>query len=337
VPVPALADMLCGEVPRSRWVLWSDTRMSSSAGPSDPPPGRRDGRTVRDRARRPVGVALARYERSWVADIVAQLRALHFFDWTTIFGAELLWSALPFIIVLSSLANRRIDDDLSRHLGLNSRGTHIVETLFRNTPSHAAVPIVTGLLFSFAGIVAVVASLQVVYERLFGQEHRGWRDLPRYVVWVVVVLGLLAAEGIIDHPERRAAGPVVQALLTFVIATIFFFWTMHFLLDGRVPWRRFVRPALVTALFWVALAVFSSLFFSTTVIDDSKTYGTIGVVFTFLTWFILIGSVIVLGAACGAVWEARGGRGGFAVDSIGPDHQAREDGLRESSPHQIRP
>jgi hypothetical protein len=154
-----------------------------------------------------------------------QLKALHFFDWTTIFGAELLWPALPFIIVLSSLANTRIDDDLSRHIGLNARAAHIVETLFRNTPSHAVVPIVTGLLFSFAGIAAVVASLQVVYERFFEQEHRGWRDLPRYVVWAVVVVGLLTAEGIIDHPERRAAGPVIQALLTFVIATIFFFWT----------------------------------------------------------------------------------------------------------------
>ncbi len=261
-----------------------------------------------DRARRRLDAARRRYEGWWVADIVAQLTDLHFFEWTIIFGAELLWSALPFIIVLSSLANTRIDDDLSRHLGLNSRGAHIVETLFRSRPSHAFVPIVTGLLFSFAGIVAVVASLQMVYERLFDQEHRGWRDLPRYLVWVVVVLGLLAAESIIDHPERRAAGPVVQALLTFVIATMFFFWTMHFLLDGRVPWRRLVRPALVTALLWVALASFSSLAFSTTVIDDTKTYGTIGVVFTFLTWFILIGTVILLGAAVGAVWQQRTSR-----------------------------
>jgi membrane protein len=276
----------------------------------------------------------ARYEGTFVEDIVTQLRALHVFDWTTIFGAELLWSALPFIIVLSSVANTRIDDDLSRHIGLNSRATHVVETLFRSTPSHAVVPIVTGLLFSLAGIVAAVASLQVVYERLFDQEHRGWRDLPRYVVWVVVVLGLLAVEGIIDHPERRAVGPVVQAVLTFVIATIFFFWTMHFLLDGRVPWRRFVRPALVTALLWVALAFFSSLFFSTTVIDDSKTYGTIGVVFTFLTWFVLIGSVIVLGAACGAVWETRGGRGAFAVDAGSRDNQAQEAGHREPASRQ---
>jgi hypothetical protein len=56
------------------------------------------------------------------------------------------------------------------------------------------------------------------------------------------------------------------------VATIFFAWTMHFLLAGSV------------------------------IIDDSKTSGTIGVVVTFLSWFILIGSVVVLGAACGAVW-----------------------------------
>jgi uncharacterized BrkB/YihY/UPF0761 family membrane protein len=70
-----------------------------------------------------------------------------------------------------------------------------------------------------------------------------------------------------------------------------------------------------TALLWGALAFFSSLYFSTTVIDDSKTYGTIDVVFTFLSWFILIGTVIVLGAAGGAVWETRGGLGVLDAES----------------------
>ena len=148
---------------------------------------------------------------------------------------------------------------------------------------------------------------------------------------------IVVAEGIIDHPERRAAGPVVQVLLTFVIATIFFFGRCTSCWTERVPWRRLVRPALAIALLWVALALFSSLYSSTTVIDDSKTYGTIGVVFTFLTWFIHVGSVIILGAACGAVWEARGGRGALAVDSSGPNHQAREDGHRESGSRQTPP
>jgi membrane protein len=72
-----------------------------------------------------------------------------------------------------------------------------------------------------------------------------------------------------------------------------------------VAWRRVIRPALVTAVLWLVLAIFSSAYFSSVVIDDSKTYGTIGVVFTLLTWFILIGSVIVLGTAGGVVWQHR--------------------------------
>ena len=76
-----------------------------------------------------------------------------------------------------------------------------------------------------------------------------------------------------------------------------------------MPWRTVVRPALVSGLLWVGLSVFSSFYLSPTVVDDTKTYGTFGVVFTFLTWFIMIGFVIVLGAAGGAVWQQRTRRG----------------------------
>ena len=86
---------------------------------------------------------------------MAHLNAVDFFERTTVIGAELLWSALPLIILLSSLANERVDDDISRHIGLNSQGAHIVTTLFRGHPSHAFEPIVTGLLIGFAGVVCV--------------------------------------------------------------------------------------------------------------------------------------------------------------------------------------
>jgi membrane protein len=267
----------------------------------------RDDAGARARARRRFDVARARYERSWLNALVAQLKAVDFFGWTTIFGAEVLWSVLPFIILLSSLADDRVDDDLSRHIGLNRNGARIVRGLFRGRPAHAVVPILTGLLFSFAGVIAVVGSLQVLYERTFEEEPRGWRGLPRQLVWAGALLGLAILDGFTSGPERRAGGAVFEAVVTFVVVGSFFAWTIHFLLAGRVPWHAVIRPALVTAALWVAFGFFSSAYFSSVVIDDTKTYGTIGVVFTFLTWFILVGSVIVLGAAGGIVWQRRRG------------------------------
>jgi uncharacterized BrkB/YihY/UPF0761 family membrane protein len=59
-----------------------------------------------------------------------------------------------------------------------------------------------------------------------------------------------------------------------------------------------------SGVLWVAFGLFSSVYFSPILISDSHTYGTIGVVFSLLTWFFLIGGIIVLGAVLGAAWQA---------------------------------
>jgi len=59
-------------------------------------------------------------------DFVKRLGAVDFVNSIVLFGASLLLSVLPFIILLSSIANHRIDTDLSRHIGLNHEGAAIV-------------------------------------------------------------------------------------------------------------------------------------------------------------------------------------------------------------------
>ena len=269
-----------------------------------PPPPAAGSRAVRARAQRRIQGTRRRLEGSRVEGAITRLKALDIANWTTVFGAELLWSVLPLLILLSSLANDRIDDDLSRHIGLDQQGAHIVRGLFRGSPSHDGVAIAIGLLVTLAGSLAVVRSLQEMYEQIFGQAHRGWRDIGRHLAWVGALLAALVAQaGLIR--AVHGTGLVVLVLVRFVAGTLFFWFTLHFLLSGRVPWRRLVRTALVTEALWLALAGISTLYFSSLLVSDSREYGTIGVVFTFLTWFILIGAVLVLGAAGGSAWQAR--------------------------------
>jgi membrane protein len=163
-----------------------------------------------------------------------------------------------------------------------------------------------GLVLSLAGTIVVGRSVEMIYEKAFEQpplsRGHGWL---RCTVWVVVISGVLIADGAIDKTLRRDAGSVGFGLVEFALFILFFWWSIHFLLAGRESWRA-VRPAAIaTALFWIGLGVFAAFYFSTTIVDDSKTYGTIGVVFTLLTWFIAIGAVISLGAVIGAVWQKR--------------------------------
>ncbi len=82
-----------------------------------------------DRAPRPEtdGDRGARYQGSFAQDLVRGLRAVDFGDRIIIFGACLLVSVLPLIIVLSAYASHHVEDDIARHLGLSAQGDRIVE------------------------------------------------------------------------------------------------------------------------------------------------------------------------------------------------------------------
>ena len=283
--------------------------MTSPDGADEPPPAGQDEHgPPRLPVRAVAGAARDRYEGSSAQVFLRQLGALSFVDSITLFGAALLISVLPFVILLSSLANHRIDTDLSRHIGLNRQGALIVSQLFRSSPVHSAAAVATALIFAAVGTMAVASSLQLIYERVFGQPHRGWKDVLRFATWAAVLFGFLVADSVISDYVHALVGPVGQGLVTYVGVAAFFWWTMCFLLAGRVAWRRLLRPAAVTALLWLGLELFSTVYFSSSIIDDSRLYGTIGVVFSLMVWFIAIGAVVVLGAAAGATWDQRKAR-----------------------------
>ena len=250
--------------------------------------------------------ARARFDGSLAQSFLARLKALDFADQAMLFGAGLLVSLLPFVILLSAFASQRIDDDISLRLGLDRRAAGIVDQLFTSAPATLNAATATSLVFLVFGMLAVAGSLQQIYEKVFRQDHRGIRDLGRLLAWIAVLGAAVVAESLAERPvSSAAAGNWLAPLVTAAIMTPFFWWTMHFLLDGRVPWRTLLPSAVITGVLYGGLGVFSKFYFSDTITADSKTYGTIGAIFGIMTWFIAIGAVIILGAVAGAAWEDR--------------------------------
>ena len=68
--------------------------------------------------------------------------------------------------------------------------------------------------------------------------------------------------------------------------------------------------AIITGVLWVGLGVVSELYFSSTIITDSRIFGAIGAVFSLLTWLIAIGFVVIIGALAGVVVVERRGAPG---------------------------
>jgi membrane protein len=248
----------------------------------------------------------ARYQRSLVRQVLARLNEIDGLNQAMLLGANVVLTILPLMVLLSSFASRRADDDIALHMGLDERAATIVRHLFAAQKPKLGLAVIIAFVFLGFWTLGVVASLQNLYERAYDLDHRGFRDAHRFVAWMVGFCTVIVLVGASVRPVMHVtAAPVLVELINFALITPFVWWTMHFLLNGRVDWHDLVPPAIATGIGMVGLGVFSKLYFSSTIISDSKLYGSIGAVFSLVTWVIAVASVLVVGTVFGAEWQAR--------------------------------
>ena len=261
---------------------------------------------VRHRVGRTTEAARAKYAGSSAEHLWRRLDAMDFLNRGLLFAATLLLCFFPFLIVANALAGRSTTNQLARHLGLNKQAAADVSKLFTSTTATSNAITGTAWVFFILGGVAAATAIQELYERAFEVDARGLKDMPRRLIWLVVLVACIALAGWAGPPLRHAGGPVLLGVIGLILFTAFWWFTMWFLLAGRITWRDLFPAAFATAVCWLGMSVVFSLTFSSTVISDSDKYGPIGVVFALMSWLIAIGVVIILGAVVGVVWQERG-------------------------------
>jgi membrane protein len=258
------------------------------------------------RVRRRTDAARQAYAGSSAEHLWQRLDAMDFINRGMLFAAILLLCMLPFFIVVNALAGRSAVASLTRRLGLNREAAADVGHLFTSASATSNAVTGTAWVFFVLSGIAVAAAIQELYERAFGLERRGLADSHRRIGWLAVMVGVCALAGWVGPPLRRDAGPVTLAVVLLATLVSFWWFTMWFLLGGRVSWRALLPSAVATALCWFGMEVVFSIIFSGMVISNEQKYGPIGVVFSLMSWLIAIGVVIILGAIIGVVWRERG-------------------------------
>jgi membrane protein len=222
-----------------------------------------------------------------------------------LFAAVLLLCFFPFLIVVSAFAGRSVTTALQRFLGLNHQAATDVSHLFTST--RATTSAITGasyVLFVLGGYAAATA-FQGLYEQVYNFKSGGLRDVVRRIVWLAIVMGAALFASWAGHFVRDFGGTALVAVLGFLFNFVFFWFTMWFLLGGRASWRYLLPGALATSICWMGMLLVFWAVFSNQVIGDYNKYGPIGAVFAFMSFFIAIGVVVILGAMVGLVWRER--------------------------------
>jgi len=281
-------------------------------GPSPPPdaapPGAGASKRPKARPWRDKGAATAdRIKTGPVGTYWSRLSAVDLMNSALMFAGLFLVCFFPFLAVVDAAAGRNTQTTITDRLGLNPQASHDVDALISaGNQTISALSVLSAIVLVLFAI-GIPGVLQAWYEKVYHQQapYGGLRQFTRKLIWLAVFLAYIWLEALTGQQTGPAGGRLLTFVCEFAIAVLFWWWTVHFLLDGRIGWRALFPAALATGFCLTGLAVFSLLLFSGSITSGETSYGPIGVVLVLLYYLIGAGVCLLLGAVFGQMWNER--------------------------------
>jgi membrane protein len=223
----------------------------------------------------------------------------------------------PLLVAISAvtrrLAHRDVSFYITRFLGLHGDSQRYVQALFsRSASSVTTVDLLLGMVFSILFAATVATVQQRGFEMIWTLPRvAGIRSYVRQLVWAPALAAysvavLLAGRGgqWIDR-HLVPVGPVLTSLLQGALTLLFYWWSQHWLLRGRIRWRSLFPGALAVSLFLVATVQISRAVLPGQIAWQVHAYGEIGAVFMLSIWFMAASVITFLGVLVGALIAER--------------------------------
>jgi len=272
------------------------------------PPGAAASKQPRARPWRDKGAATAaRVRTSLVGTFWSRLSAVDFMNSALMFAGLFLVCFFPFLAVVDAATGRNTQKTITDRLGLNAQAAHDVDALISVGNQTVSALSVLGAIVLVLFAIGIPGVLQAWYEKVYHQQapYGGLRQFTRKLIWLAGFLAYIWLEALTGQQTGPAGGRLLTFVCEFAIAVLFWWWTVRFLLDGRISWRALFPAALATGFCLTGLAVFSLLLFSGSITSGETSYGPIGVVLVLLYYLIGAGVCLLLGAVFGQMWNER--------------------------------
>ena len=239
-------------------------------------------------------------ENTAVGKVWNRLSALGFVDSSLQFSAAFILFFVPFLLLVSAAIGRDLPHALVTRSGFSPNAAHDVTSLFAHHRTPFTAFTVVGVILTIAGADSMTKTLQNWYEKVFSEAIVGWKKTARRVLWLVGAAGYLMMQFLIGRRFEPIGGGITIAISQFVLSIAFWWWSMHCLLAGRVPWKRLFAAGCATAICYTIVGLYVRIWSSWTIVSNERSYGPIGAMMTILATLVALGIAILLGAVIGA-------------------------------------
>jgi membrane protein len=216
------------------------------------------------------------------------------------FAALFTLGFIPFLMILSDALGSGLSRAIVIRGGFGGKAARDVATLFAHGRAAPAGLPVFGLVLAVVGGAAISHMIQTWYAKIFRAKIHGWKAVGRRAEWLAGVSGFVALQVIIGRSIQPLGGPIAAAGAQFLLAVVFWWWSLHCLLSGQIPWRRLFPAGLATAVCYTGLGLYIAYVMPSSTLSNEALFGPIGAVITLVSAEIGLAVALQLGAAIGA-------------------------------------
>lgn len=264
---------------------------------------------------------VGRFEKSAAGRYWSHLSTADFMNSSFAFAALAVLSAFPFLAVSSSVVGGDIRTAIVARMGLNAEAARDIDGLIATgNQAVATLTWLSGIVLVLGGI-GMASTLSTWYHRIYERTPpKGYLRHLAYGTGGVVAFALyISLQVELFAWARPVGGRGLVLLLTFVTATLFWWWSAYMLLYRQVPLRRMLPAGVATGACVTGLGIVSAFFFSDQVTSGQKSYGPAGVVIALITFLVGFGVCLHAGAVFGRMWnESQAERASLDDQGSGP-------------------
>ncbi|WP_369244017.1 YhjD/YihY/BrkB family envelope integrity protein [Streptomyces sp. R41] len=240
-----------------------------------------------------------------ITHLMSHLVSVNVLDSATRLAAQTFLTAVPLLFVVASVAPQAVRDQFvtSVHdvFGLTGSADAQLKKVYQGDESELrqSTGVVSGLMVLISA-TACSRAMQRLCERAWRLPGAGARVAAwRWIAWLAAWLVMIGLQG----PLRGGFGQGLWLGLPLLLAAEvgMWWWTQHLLLTGRVPWLPLLPGALLTGTALSVLTSAAHLYVPRALNHSLDKYGSLGAVFTMLSWLIALCVVVTLCITAGAV------------------------------------
>ncbi|MET7619785.1 YhjD/YihY/BrkB family envelope integrity protein [Streptomyces sp. NPDC005408] len=249
-----------------------------------------------------------------ITRLVTRMHAVNILDAATRLAAQSFLTAIPLLFVVASWAPSSVRNQLVSSVrtvfGLTGAANAQLEQIFQEHAGTARDTIGTvGAVMVLISATAISRAVQRLCRRAWvlpktGSKPAIWRWLAWIAAWLLVVL----VQGPLH--DGFGVGLWLGLPVTTISLTVLWWWTQHLLLGGTVRWLPLLPGAFLTAVALTALSISARFYMPRALNRSMEEYGSVGSVFTMLSWLIVVCAAGAVAITVGAVlaqepWPAR--------------------------------